>query len=109
VQTCALPILYVAFAALAIGATMGLLQVLERTGSFQLPSWLGYYQVLTVHGVILGLVLTTFFIIGFMFAAQSVTTGGYSNKERTAGWIGFIMMLEIGRASCRERVAAWAV
>ena len=85
--------MYVAFAALAIGATMGLLQVLERTGSFQLPSWLGYYQVLTVHGVILGLVLTTFFIIGFMFAAQSVTTGGYSNKERTAGWIGFIMML----------------
>ena len=85
--------MYVAFIALFIGATMGLLQVLERTGSFKLPSWLGYYQVLTVHGVILGLVLTTFFIVGFTFAAQSVTTGGYSNKERTAGWIGYILMV----------------
>src|SRR5690625_2601885 len=85
--------MYVAFAALFVGASMGLLQVLERTGKFTLPSWLGYYQVLTVHGVILGLVLTTFFIIGFMLASQSRTTGGYNSKERTAGWIGFIMML----------------
>jgi len=85
--------MHVAFISLAIGATMGLLQTLERTGKFTLPSWLGYYQILTVHGVILGLVLTTFFIIGFMLAAQSKTTGGYNNTERTMSWIGYFLML----------------
>src|SRR5690625_4840763 len=85
--------MYVAFVALAVGATMGLLQVLERTGKFTLPSWLSYYQVLTVHGVVLGLVLTTFFIIGFMLAAQSITTGGYNNTERNMSWIGYVLML----------------
>lgn len=85
--------MYVAFIALAIGATMGLLQTLERTGHFDLPKWLGYYQVLTTHGVILGLVLTTFFIIGFMLATQSITTGGYTDGERRMSWVGYILML----------------
>ena len=60
--------LYVAFAALFVGASAGLLQVLERSGKFQMPFNLSYYQILTIHGVILGLVLTTFFIIGFITA-----------------------------------------
>lgn len=51
---------YVAFIALAIGGLAGLLQVLVRSGRFQLPASIGYYQILTVHGVVLGLVLTTF-------------------------------------------------
>lgn len=85
--------MYVAFTALFIGASMGLLQVLERSGHFTLPSFISYYQVLTVHGVILGLVLTTFFIIGFMLASQSKTTGGYNKTERTLAWIGFVIML----------------
>src|SRR5699024_8560317 len=85
--------MYVAFASLFIGASMGLLQVLERSGKFTLPSWLSYYQILTVHGVILGLVLTTFFILGFMLASQSKTTGGFNNTERTIAWIGFWVML----------------
>src|SRR5699024_10530233 len=54
---------------------------------------LGYYQILTLHGVGLGLVLTFFFIIGFMVATQSITTGGYNSKERAMSWIGFILML----------------
>ena len=85
--------MYVAFASLAIGATMGLFQVLERTGNFELPFGITYYQVLTIHGVILALVMTTFFIIGFMLAAQSKTTGGYNKTERTLSWIGFWVML----------------
>lgn len=85
--------LYVAFAALFVGASAGLLQVLERSGKFQMPFNLSYYQILTIHGVILGLVLTTFFIIGFMLAAQSKTTGGYNKTELTIGWIGFWLML----------------
>ncbi|WP_368651927.1 b(o/a)3-type cytochrome-c oxidase subunit 1 [Ornithinibacillus sp. 4-3] len=85
--------LYVAFAALFVGASAGLLQVLERSGKFQMPFNLSYYQILTIHGVILGLVLTTFFIIGFMLAAQSKTTGGYNKTELIIGWIGFWLML----------------
>lgn len=84
--------MYVAFAALLVGASCGLLQTLERSGKLTLPAGIGYYQILTVHGVVLGLVLTTFFILGFMLAAQSKTTGGYNSFERKAGWIGFFMM-----------------
>jgi len=32
--------MYVAFTALFVGASMGLLQVLERSGKITLPSWL---------------------------------------------------------------------
>ena len=66
---------YVAFIALFIGGFAGLLQVLVRTGKVELPFGIDYYQVLTVHGVLLGLILTTFFIIGFQFAAVSKTAG----------------------------------
>ncbi|MGM0845457.1 MAG: b(o/a)3-type cytochrome-c oxidase subunit 1 [Bacillota bacterium] len=89
----ALAHLYVAFIALALGGLAGLLQVLVRSGSFTLPANIGYYQVLTVHGVLLGLVLTTFFILGFQHAAISRTSGTYRNGSRKAGWIGFWVML----------------
>src|SRR5690625_1344096 len=75
--------MYVAFIALFVGATCGLLQTLERSGKFQLPAGIGYYQILTIHGVVLGLVLTTFFILGFMLSAQCKTTGGYNKTEAT--------------------------
>ncbi|HLR23357.1 MAG TPA: b(o/a)3-type cytochrome-c oxidase subunit 1 [Pseudogracilibacillus sp.] len=85
--------MYVAFIALFIGASMGLLQTLERSGKFTLPFGIGYYQVLTMHGVVLGLVLTTFFIMGFMMSGQSKTTGGYNKAEKNIAWVGFWMML----------------
>lgn len=84
--------MYVAFTALLIGGTMGLLQVLVRSGHFTLPSWVDYYQVLTMHGVILALVLTTFFIIGFQHAIMAKTVG-MSDTQRKVAWLGFIMML----------------
>lgn len=83
---------YVAFTALALGGFAGLLQVLVRSGTFELPFGITYYQVLTVHGVLLGLILTTFFIIGFQISAMSRTVGTLSNKQRKAGWIGFWLM-----------------
>ncbi|MDR4888647.1 b(o/a)3-type cytochrome-c oxidase subunit 1 [Fredinandcohnia sp. QZ13] len=89
---------YVAFIALFLGGTAGLLQTLVRSGKFTLPAGIGYYQLLTVHGVLLGLVLTTFFIIGFLFASISKTAGTLSAKGRLAGWIGFWTMT-IGTAS----------
>ena len=89
----ALAHIYVAFFALALGGLAGLLQVLVRSGRFTLPAGIGYYQVLTVHGVLLGLVLTTFFILGFQHAAISRTSGTYRNGARLTGWIGFWVML----------------
>lgn len=84
--------LYVAFIALALGGLAGLLQVLVRSGKFTLPAGITYYQVLTVHGVLLGLILTTFFIMGFQFAAISRTSGTLTKRARMVGWIGFWMM-----------------
>ncbi|MEH7224351.1 b(o/a)3-type cytochrome-c oxidase subunit 1 [Bacillus sp. JJ1566] len=89
---------YVAFTALLLGGTAGLLQTLVRSGKFTLPAGIGYYQLLTVHGVLLGLVLTTFFIIGFLFASLSKTAGTLSPKLRSTAWIGFWTMT-IGTAS----------
>ncbi len=84
--------IYVAFIALFLGGVAGLLQVLVRSGKFTLPANIGYYQVLTTHGVLLGLVLTTFFIIGFLFACVSKTAGTLTNGIRKTGWIGFWCM-----------------
>ncbi|MGM9967178.1 b(o/a)3-type cytochrome-c oxidase subunit 1 [Rummeliibacillus sp. POC4] len=84
--------MYVAFIALLLGATAGLLQVLVRSGYFELPAPLGYYQILTIHGVLLALVFTTFFILGFQTAAVSRTSGALSDTQRILGWIGFWLM-----------------
>ena len=96
----ALANIYVAFIALLLGGLAGLLQVLVRSGEFELPAGIkiGYYQVLTVHGVLLGLILTTFFILGFQTALVSRTAGAFSDKQRLIGWIGFWLMV-IGTAA----------
>jgi cytochrome c oxidase subunit I len=63
--------LAVALAALAVGGLMGILQILSYNGIDLyrvirpvLPG--GYYQGLTVHGVLNVLVFTTFYIMGFL-------------------------------------------
>lgn len=89
----ALAQIVVSFIALFVGGLCGLLQVLVRSGQFKLPWGIGYYQVLTVHGVLLGLIFTTYFILGFQTAAVSRTAGALSNKQRTIGWIGFWIMM----------------
>ncbi|GED20548.1 MULTISPECIES: b(o/a)3-type cytochrome-c oxidase subunit 1 [Kurthia] len=88
----ALAYLLFAFAALLIGGIAGLVQVFVRSGALELPYSIGYYQVLTIHGVLLALVFTTFFIFGFQTAAMSRVTGIFSFKERCLGWIGFGVM-----------------
>ncbi|KIL77774.1 b(o/a)3-type cytochrome-c oxidase subunit 1 [Bacillus badius] len=88
----ALAHMIVAFTALFLGGICGLLQVLVRSGKMELPAGIGYYQLLTAHGVLLALILTTFFIIGFQFAGMSRTAGTLSDKTRLAGWIGFWTM-----------------
>ncbi|WP_062106691.1 cbb3-type cytochrome c oxidase subunit I [Bacillus niameyensis] len=85
--------LLVAFAALLVGGILGLLQGLNRAGLLELPSWLNYYQVLTAHGLLLVLVLTAFFTIGYFYAALSHTLGGILPKVRKMAWIGFWMKI----------------
>ncbi|AQQ55097.1 b(o/a)3-type cytochrome-c oxidase subunit 1 [Planococcus lenghuensis] len=84
--------IYVAMTALLLGGLAGLLQVMVRSGQFELPWGISYYQVLTVHGILLGLILTTFFIFGFQISAVSRTAGTLSDKQRRSGWVGFGVM-----------------
>ena len=95
----ALAHMYVAFIALLLGGLAGLLQVLVRSGELTLPAGIkiSYYQVLTVHGVLLGLILTTFFILGFQVASVSKTAGAFTDTQRKIGWIGFWLIHQVTR------------
>ena len=84
--------MHVTFASLLVGGLMGLLQTFVRSGKYTLPFGIDYYTILTVHGVILGLVLTTFFIIGFQFSLMGKTVG-MSDAQRKVGWWSFWIML----------------
>lgn len=81
--------LFVSFLMLLIGGTLGLLQGLNRAGLLQLPTWFDYYQTLTAHGILLVLVFTTLFMIGYFYAAISHTLGGLLPKVRKMGWTAF--------------------
>jgi len=54
-----------AFVALFVGGLMGLVQALHRTGYLRVIEHSTYYTVLTLHGVLLALVFTIFFLVGF--------------------------------------------
>ncbi len=84
--------MYVTFISLLVGGLMGLLQTFVRSGKLTLPFGIDYYTILTVHGVILALVMTTFFIIGFQFSLMGKTVG-MSDKQRKAAWWSFWIML----------------
>ncbi|WP_280770309.1 cbb3-type cytochrome c oxidase subunit I [Salipaludibacillus daqingensis] len=81
--------LFVSFIALLVGGVLGLLQGLNRAGLLELPLWFNYYQVLTAHGILLILVFTAFFTIGYFYAVLSHTLDGLLPKVRKMAWIGF--------------------
>ncbi len=85
--------LLVAFIALLLGGFLGLLQGLNRAGVLELPVWLNYYQILTAHGLLLVVVLSAFFTIGYFYAGLSHTLGGLLPKVRKMVWIGFWMKM----------------
>lgn len=85
--------MYVAIGCLVLGGLAGLLQTLVRSGYLQLPKQISYYQILTVHGIVLALVLTTFFILGFQFSAVAKTSGHLTSVQRKFGWVGFWVMI----------------
>jgi len=82
----------IAYVALTLGGVAGILQGLVRGGMIELPYGIGYYQLLTAHGVLMALVFTTFFIIGFLYAGMVRTTGPLLSTVNRIGWIGFLMM-----------------
>lgn len=82
-----------AFGALLLGGIAGVLQGLVRGGMITLPAEIGYYQLLTAHGVLMALVFTTFFIIGFLYSGVAKTLGGrLLPQARRLGWAGFVLM-----------------
>ncbi|WP_088006076.1 cbb3-type cytochrome c oxidase subunit I [Indiicoccus explosivorum] len=84
--------LTIAFAALLFGGLAGLLQGFVRSGYLELPSWISYYALLTAHGVLLVLVLSSFFSIGYLYAGTSKVLGGLAPMTRNFGWAGFALM-----------------
>jgi len=83
--------IYTATAAIALGAVFGVFQGFARAGAFDAPSWFDYYRVLTLHGVLMALVFTTFFITGL---SLFVTYRAISRKRKLAvGWFGWWLML----------------
>ncbi|UJL47598.1 cbb3-type cytochrome c oxidase subunit I [Virgibacillus sp. NKC19-16] len=86
-----------AFIVLFIGGTLGLLQGLNRAGLLELPAWFNYYQVLTAHGILLILIFTALFMVGYFYAAMSHTLGGLIPSVRKMGWTALGLML-IGTA-----------
>src|SRR5699024_1100058 len=95
----------VSFIALLIGGTLGLIQGLERAGLLQLPSWLNYYEVLTGHGVLLVLIFTATFVVGYFYAGVSHTMGGLIPITRKLGWTAFSLMV-IGTVFVVSMIAA---
>lgn len=89
--------LLVGFLALAIGGLFGVTQALEYNGidlykpiSGVLPG--GYYQGLSLHGVLNVLVFTTFFIIGWLTFITSRSLEA-PLASRTLGWVTFGVMV----------------
>ena len=88
--------LFVALAALAVGALFGPLQALEHAGinlyPFLQPLIQSYYQGLTLHGILNALVFTTFFITGFL--TYMVAKGlDRPIKSPRLSWTGFWLMV----------------
>jgi len=94
---------YTGTAALVLGAFFGVLQGFSRAGAITAPAWFDYYRMLTMHGVLMALVFTTFFITGLsLFVTyRSVPRA----RSLVAGWIGWGTML-IGTAMAAVTILA---
>jgi cytochrome c oxidase subunit 1 len=82
---------YTATAAIAVGALFGTLQGFSRALAFDAPAWFDYYRILTLHGILMAIVFTTFFITGLsLFVTyRSIPRA----RKMTLGWLGWWVML----------------
>src|SRR5690625_6200662 len=58
-----------------------------------MPTCFDYYQTLTTHSVLLILVFTGTFLVGYVYAGLSHTLGGLIPKVRKMGWTAFGLMV----------------
>ena len=93
--------LYLGLLALAVGGLIGLLQALERVAPQVYPTSSLYYQGLTLHGVLLALVFTFTFAMGFL---SLMTMQGFGRPlastrlHQGAWWLGLTGVLLAGIA-----------
>ncbi|HHJ21031.1 MAG TPA: cytochrome C oxidase subunit I, partial [Gammaproteobacteria bacterium] len=84
---------WVAFITFALAAVLGVYQVAERSGLFPaIQSTDLYFGSVSSHGVIMGFVLTTFFIMGFGFWSAT-TSLNRPLWSKSLGWLSFIIAL----------------
>ena len=85
--------LWVAFAAFFVAIILGLYQVMNRSGLFpEIESHELYFASVSTHGVLMGFVLTTFFIMGFGYYTATSTL----KRElwsRGLAWVAFSIAL----------------
>ncbi len=84
---------WVAFATFLFAAVLGLYQTLERGGLLPgMESPPLYFASVSTHGVIMGFVLTTFFIMGFGYWVATSSLNQTLWSPRLA-WLGFLVSL----------------
>ena len=85
--------MWVAFAAFTVAALLGLYQVVERVELVPaLKSPELYFGSVSTHGVLMGFVLTTFFIVGFGYYTAS-TSLKQEIWNKSLAWFGFMLCL----------------
>ncbi len=86
--------IWIAFITFLLAAALGLYQVAERSGLFpKIESIPLYFASVSSHGVIMGFVLTTFFIMGFGYWISGTSLKIPLWGGNKLGWIGFLTSL----------------
>jgi cytochrome c oxidase subunit 1 len=84
---------WVAFLAVFAAVFMGIYQVAERSGLFpEIESVPMYFASVSTHGVLMGFVFTTFFIMGFGYYTATSTLGRPLWNKGLA-WFSFVVAL----------------
>ena len=89
----ALTNLATAFALLLVGGFLGLLQGLNRAGVLTIVGGMNYYEILTLHGILLILAFTTLFMNGYLWSAVDYVLGGLTKGIKTLGWIAYAIFM----------------
>ncbi|MBV9973300.1 MAG: cbb3-type cytochrome c oxidase subunit I [Candidatus Eremiobacteraeota bacterium] len=95
--------IYTSTAAIVLGAVFGVIQGFSRASVIGVPPWFDYYRILTLHGVLMALVFTTFFITGLaLFATYRAIP---RERSMLMGWLGWAVMV-LGTAMAAVNILA---
>src|SRR5699024_5647530 len=78
-----------AFALLLVGGCFWLLQGRNRAGGLTIVGCMNYYEMLSLHGVLLILAFTTLFMNGYLWSAVDYVLGGLTKGIKTLGWVAY--------------------